>query len=60
MRLQSRGSMEGWKDGRMEAFRMEGWDGPSRPPCYARMEGWKDGRMEAFRMEGWDGPSRPP
>ena len=24
--------MEGWKDGRMEAFRMEGWDGPSRPP----------------------------
>ena len=27
--------MEGWKDGRMEAFRMEGWDGPSRPPYHS-------------------------
>ena len=30
--------MEGWKDGRMEAFRMEGWDGPSRPPYLVDVE----------------------
>ena len=34
---------KGWKGGRMEGGRVEGWkDG--------RMEGWKDGRVE-----GWKG-----
>ena len=57
---QSRGSMEGWKDGRMEGWqdgRMEGWkDGRTEGWKDGRTEGWKDGRMEGWkdgRMERW-------
>jgi hypothetical protein len=46
--------MEGWKDGRVEEWkvgRMEGWkSGRLEEWKVGRMEGWKSGRLEDWKV----------